>query len=175
MATNGVVLGPTRTFGQVAAEASGRRAVRLSNVGQFVQFINATPSNSIVVRYSIPDRGPDFWTTLSVYVNGAFRTRLSVTSRYSWTYGGDGDFNRPWQNDPTRGNPHHFFDETHALVGDIPVGATVMLRKDGSDDASNYDIDLVDMEQVPPPLGQPPGFLSLSGDCGATPNDTSDD
>jgi hypothetical protein len=175
MVHSGVVMGPTRTFGQVASEASGRRAVRLSDVGQFVQFTNATPSNSIVVRYSIPDFGPDFWASLSVYVNGSFRSKLWVTSRYSWTYGGDGDFNKPWQNDPSIGNPHHFFDEAHALIGDIPVGATVMLRKDGDDGAPYYDVDLIDLEQVPAPLGQPPGFLSLSGDCGATPNDNSDD
>jgi len=159
MTTNGQQLGPTRTFGQSAAEASGRRAVRLGGTGQFVQFTNTTPSNSIVVRYSIPDGGPDYWVSLGVYVNGAFRTRLSLTSRYSWTYG----------------NPHHFYDEAHAMVGDIPVGATVMVRKDGEDAARYYDIDLVDMEQVGGPIGQPGGFLSLTGDCGGTPNDNSDD
>jgi hypothetical protein len=175
MTSTGALLGPTRTLGQSASEASGRMAVRLSNVGQSVQFVNRTPSNSIVVRYSIPDGGADRWVTLGVYVNGGLRTRLSMTSRYSWTYGGDADFNQPWQNDPGRGNPHHFYDEARALIGDIPVGATVMLRKDGSDVSAYYDIDLVDMEQAPGPLGQPGGFLSLSGDCGATPDDGSDD
>ena len=175
MTSNGSALGPTRTFGQVAAEASGRRAVRLSATGQSLQFVNASASNSVVVRYSIPDGGADYWVTLGVYVNGALRTRLSLTSRYSWTYGGDSDFNQPWQNDPSRGNAHHFFDEARALIGDIPVGATVMLRKDSADTAGYYDIDLVDMEQVPGPLGQPAGYLSLTSDCGATANDASDD
>lgn len=175
MTSSGSPLGPTRTFGQVAAEASGRRAVRLSGTGQSVQFVNASASNSIVVRYSIPDGGSSYWATLGVYVNGALRTRLSLTSRYSWTYGGDNDFNKTWQNDASRGNPHHFFDEARALVGDIPVGATVMLRKDSADTAAFYDIDLVDMEQVAGPKSQPAGFLSLSADCGATANDGSDD
>jgi hypothetical protein len=174
MQTNGAILGPTRAFGQVAAEASGRRAVRLSATGQYVQLTNRTPSNSIVVRYSIPDAGESYWVSLGVYVNGALRTRLALTSRYSWTYGGDADFNQSWQNDPGRGNAHHFFDEARALVGDIPVGASVTLRKDAGDAAASYDIDLVDMEAVPGPQGQPSGYLSLS-DCGATANDGSDD
>ena len=175
MTSTGSALGPTRTFGQSAAEASGRRAVRLGATGQAVSFTNATASNSIVVRYSIPDGGADYWTTLGVYVNGALRTRLSLTSRYSWTYGGDNDFNTTAQNSPSLGKAHHFWDESRALIGDIPVGATVMLRKDSADSAGYYDVDLVDMEQVAGPKAQPAGFLSLTADCGATANDGSDD
>jgi hypothetical protein len=175
MTTDGTVLGPTRTFTQVASEASGRKAVRLSQVGQSVQFVNATDSNSIVVRYSIPNGGASYWATLGVYVNGALSTRVSLTSRYSWSYGGDAVFNQPSQKDPSQGSPHHFFDEARALIGDVPVGATVMIRKDSGDSAAYYDIDLVDMEQVPAPLGQPGGYLSLTADCGATANDGSDD
>jgi hypothetical protein len=175
METNGVVLQPTRAFTQVASEASGRQAVRLSNTGDFVKFTNQSASNSIVVRYSIPDGGADYWTTLSVYVNDQPRGQLSLTSRYSWTYGGDDDFNHPDQNNPGRGTPHHFFDEARALIGDIPVGASVMLRKDGGDTASEYVIDLVDMEPVPGPLAKPQGFLSLTEDCGGTADDASDD
>lgn len=175
MATNGSKLGPTRTFGEVAAEASGRQAVRLDQTGEYVQFRNAYAANSIVLRYSIPDGGANYWTTISVYVNGVFRTKLNLTSRYSWTYGTEYQFNSPDQNNPALGVPHHFFDEARALLGDVPVGATVMLRKDANDGASRYDVDLVDMEQVAGPLGQPAGFLSLTNDCGAVPNDGRDD
>jgi hypothetical protein len=175
MTTNGAQLGPSRAFGNVAAEASGRQAVRLANVGQYVRFANGSDANSIVVRYSIPDGGLNYWATLSVYVNGTSRARLSVTSRYSWSYGGDADFNQPAQKDPASGSPHHFFDEARALIGDVPAGATVEIRKDTGDNAPYYDIDLVDMELVPPPLAQPGGYLSITADCGATPNDASDD
>src|SRR6185295_9469833 len=48
-ATNGVVIGPSRAFGDLAAEASGRRAVRLEAAGQHVQFTLDHPTNSIVV------------------------------------------------------------------------------------------------------------------------------
>jgi hypothetical protein len=171
--TNGTLVGPTRTMTEVAAEASARRAVRLDQTGEYVQFTNQSASNSIVVRYSIPDSadGTGIWATLGVYVDGELRTRLSVTSRYSWTYG---QFGNSQPNDPNQGSPHHFYDESHALIGDVPIGATVMLRKDADDMASYYVIDLVDMEQVPPPLPKPDGFLSIV-DCGATPNDDSDD
>jgi hypothetical protein len=175
MSTNGTVLAPTRSFGQVAAEASGRSAVRLDATGEYVQFQNAYAANSINVRYSIPDGGANYWTTLSVYVNGSLRTRLSLTSRYSWTYGSEYQFNSADQDNPSLGTPHHFFDEAHALIGDVPVGATVMVRKDSGDGASRYDIDLVDMEQVGAALGKPSGYLSLTSDCGAVANDGKDD
>ena len=176
METNGVVLQPSRVFTSVAAEASGRQAVRLSQAGQYVRFTTQSASNSIVVRYSIPDGGSDYWTTLGVYVNDELRKRLSVTSRYSWTYGGgDNDFNHPDQNNPSRGAPHHYFDEARALIGDVPAGAKIMLRKDAADAAMDYVIDLVDMEAVAPALAKPQGFLSVTEDCGATANDNSDD
>ena len=146
------------------------------SAGHYVRFTNQSASNSIVVRYSIPDGGSDYWATLGVYVNDELRKRLSVTSRYSWTYGGgDQDFNHPDQNNPARGTPHHYFDEARALIGDVPAGAKVMVRKDAADAAAEYVIDLVDMEAAPPALAKPQDFLSVSEDCGATPNDTSDD
>ena len=174
MDSNGDVLGPSTEFGQVPAEASNRRAVRLSEVGDYVKFESKERANGIVVRYSIPDSGHDYWTTLNVYVNDELRAHLAVTSRYSWTYGDDSKFNRPEQEDPGQGYAHHFFDEARALIGDVPKGATVMVRKDGDNGASHYDIDLVDLEPVPEPFGQPAGSINLR-DCGATPDDDSDD
>jgi len=172
--TNGTRIGPTRTFGDPAAEASGRRAVRLDATGQYVHITNKLAANSIVVRYSVPDKGegPDSWSTLSVYVNGAMRTKLNVTSRWSWTYGA---FGNKTPNDPGQGRPHHFYDEAHALIGDIPMGATVSVQKDASDTAGYYIVDLIDLEWVPPPLAQPANFMSITTDCGATPDDDTDD
>ncbi|MEA2700109.1 MAG: hypothetical protein QOI66_4380, partial [Myxococcales bacterium] len=144
----GTPLGPTRNVNStndIAAEASGRQAVRLATTNAYVEFKNSNPSNSIVVRYSIPDGGLDSTATLSLYVDGKFRQKLKVTSRYTWSYGGANDFaNTGVQNNQGAGTPHHFFDETHALVGDIPVGAMVRLQKDSDDTAAHYDIDLID-------------------------------
>src|SRR5690606_36167967 len=117
----------------------------------------------IVVRYSIPNGGLDYWTKLTVLVDGVERAKLDVTSRYSWSYRNDDDdiFNTAAQKDPNAGVAHHFFDETRALVGDIPVGATVTIRKSAGDGAAHYDIDLVEMEQVADPIAKPAGFKSI--------------
>ena len=175
MDTNGELLGPTRDFGQVASEASGRRAVRLHQQGDYVSFVNQATSNSVVVRYSIPDNGENYWTKLTVLVDDVERAKLDVTSRYSWSYRNDKDniFNKPEQNNPGSGTGHHF-DETRALVGDIPIGSKVTVRKSPGDGAAHYDIDLVEMEQVAEPLPQPAGFRSIV-DCGATNNGDQDD
>jgi hypothetical protein len=171
--TNGVRLGPSRTPGNFAAEASQRLAVRLDATGQYVRIISKAVANSIVVRYSVPDtgEGTGSWSTLTVYVNGMMRAKLSVTSRFSWTYGA---FGNATPNDPAQGSPHHFYDETRALIGDIPAGATVSVQKDADDTSAYYILDLIDLEQVPPPLPQPTGSIPIT-DCGATADDDTDD
>jgi hypothetical protein len=182
--TNGTVIGPSTTFGDPAAEASGRRAVKLSAQGQNVQFKLDHAANTIVVRYSIPDqqRGGQTdpapaspTTTLGVYVNGARKTSLTLTSRYMYVYG---DADAQGQGAKNPGNtPHHIYDEAHTApgeLGELPAGATISLQKDAMDSADFYIVDLVDFEQIGPPLTQPAGSLSLT-DFGATANDNSDD
>jgi hypothetical protein len=175
--TTGTVLGPARKTGtpfDIAVEASQRKAVRLTATGQYVRIKSAQQANSIVVRFSVPDSadGQGQASTLSVYVNGTFRQKLSLSSRWSWAYGTT--FVPKSSNNPADGNPHHYYDEAHALIGDIPAGQTVALQKDADDTAASYVIDLIDLEQVAPPLAQPAGSISIT-DCGATPNDASDD
>ncbi len=171
--TNGEVLGPDRTFGTFAAESSGRRSVKLKAVGQYVQFVAQAAANSIVVRYAIPDApaGGGITATLSLYVGGVFAQKLTLTSRYAWSYGGE----LYTYNEPAVQGAHHFFDETRALVKAIPAGATVRLQVDRDDTADYYVVDLVDLEQVAPPKPQPAGSLSIVADCGATPDDGRDD
>lgn len=173
--TTGTVLPPSRTFGDKAAEASGRSAVELDATGQSVTFKTAHPANSIVVRYSIPDApgGGGATATLGLYVNGTRTASLALTSRYSWTYG-DADAQGSGSENPGAGTAHHFYDEAHLLTGEIPAGATVALQRDSQDDAAFYVIDLVDFEEVPAPLAQPEGSLSIT-DYGATPDDGTDD
>ena len=92
-----------------------------------------------------------------------------MTSKYSWIYG---PF--PWYNDPGYSSAHHFFDEFRALIGDVPVGSKIKLQVDGKDILKNYDIDLIDLEQVDPALIKPVDFLSIT-DFGAVANDGIDD
>lgn len=170
--TNGAVLGATRVFGQIAAEASGRSVVRLNRTGQYVRFTALQEANSLVVRFVIPDApaGGGITATLSLYVDGAFRQKLTLTSRFAWSYGGE----TQTVNAPGARGAHHFFDEARALVGPIRAGASVKLQKDAGDSAPFYMIDLVDLEQVAPPAPMPEGFVSIA-DCGATPDDGTDD
>jgi hypothetical protein len=170
--TNGAILEPSRRFGEIAAESSGRQSVRLEEAGQYVAFTTIEPANSVVVRFAIPDaeQGGGITATLSLYVDDTFRQPLVLTSRYAWSYGGE----TGTSNDPGLGGPHHFFDEARALVGDIPTGAIVKLQKDDADSAAYYVIDLIDLEQVGPPKTMPENFASVT-DCGAMPDDGSDD
>jgi hypothetical protein len=171
--TNGVPVGPDRAFGTIASESSGRRAVRLEATGQFVELTSAQRANAIVVRYVVPDApgGGGISATLNLYVGGTFRQALTLTSKYAWSYGGE----TSTANDPGLGGAHHFYDETRALVGDVPPGAKVRLQKDPDSAAAYYVIDLVDLEYVAPALAQPAGFLSLAADCGAVAGDGNDD
>ena len=156
----------------MAAEASGREAVKLTATGQHVTFTAVQPANSLVVRYSIPDsaKGTGINATLSIYVNGAFQQKLAVTSRYSWAYD-----RLAYQNPkvPNAATAHHFYDEAHTLLQQIPAGATVTLQEDADDTAPYYVIDLIDLEQVGAPIPQPAGSLSIT-DCGADPSGESD-
>lgn len=171
--TNAEALLPDRTFGTVAAESSGRRALRLDQAGEYVQFQSTGPANSVVIRFVIPDSedGQGLESTISLYVDNVFRQKIQLTSKYAWSYGGE----ELTFNVPKAGGAHHFYDEARALVGDIPAGTTVKLQKDADDDAEYYVIDLIDLEQVAPPRAKPEGYFSIVEDCGATADDKLDD
>ncbi len=171
--TNGEPLLPDRTFGTVVAESSGRRAVKLDQAGEYVQFRSTGPANSVVVRFVIPDSedGQGLEATISLYVDNVFRQKIRLTSKYAWSYGGE----QETFNVPAAGGAHHFYDEARALVGEIPAGALVKLQKDADDTADYYVVDLVDLEQVAPPKSRPGGYLSIVEDCEAIPDDGRDD
>ena len=165
-ATDGTRTGPDRRFTTIAAEASGRRAVRLDRRGQYVEFTLARPANALTARVAIPD-GPDgigIDARLEVLAGGAPLGHLDVTSRYGWYYGA-----YPFTNRPADGRPHHVFDEARLLLGrTLPAGTRVRLRVPADAKAAWYVVDLADFEQVPPPLPRPAGALSVT-DFGADP------
>jgi len=159
MATTGTIIGPQFGSHLLASEASGRKCVRLSAVGDYVQFTAASSANAIVVRYSVPDTSDGSGTnhTLSLYTNGTFAAKLPLTSRYSWLYGA-----YPFTNNPAAGLARNFYDEVRMLGLSINSGDSVRLQKDVTDTASNYVIDLVDLESVAAPLAAPPNSLSVT-------------
>jgi hypothetical protein len=157
--STGSLIGPSRRFSTIAAEASGRRAVKLLGRGQFVQFTLQAPANAVTVRYAIPDsrdgRGRN--STLGVYVGDERIASLHVTSRYGWFYG-----SYPFTNRPSDGRAHHFFDEARLLLGRVlPTGAQVRIAIGAGDDSPWYVVDLADFELVPPPLPRPANAISI--------------
>ena len=170
-ATNGTVIGPSYTQGQLADEASGRKAVTLQGSGQSVTFTTPVATNSIDFRYSIPDSsdGSVYTAPLSLYINGTKQTDFTLTNAYSWYYG-----SYPFTNTPGSGNPHHFYDEVHRLFStSYPAGTTFKLQVDSEDTASSYTIDFADFEQVGAALTQPSGSVSVTSE-GADPTGVND-
>ncbi|WP_420884053.1 hypothetical protein [Micromonospora sp. CPCC 205547] len=48
-------MGPDRFYGTLPSEASGREAVTLDSVGEYVEFTLTVPANAVTFRYSLPD------------------------------------------------------------------------------------------------------------------------
>jgi len=78
---------------------------------------------------------------------------------------------------PSDGSPRTFFDDAHTFISGAAVapGSTIRLQKSAANTAAFYNIDVVDLEAPPPPIGQPGNSLSITADCGAVANDSSVD
>ena len=153
MASTGTCLGPGTKPNAVEWESSGRKCVRLAVAGQYLEFTAKAVANAMVVRYSLPDApdGGGIDATLSLYQNGKFLRKLPVTSKYTWLYGKYPFSNRP---QPT---PRNFYDEVRTKDLAIHPGDKLRLQKDPDDAAGYYVIDLVDLEDIAPPLARPAG------------------
>lgn len=158
-----VAVGPNRVVGDLAGEASGRKAVTLGQTGSYVEWTTRAPTNSLVVRFSMPDASGGGGTTgsLGVYVDGQFVKNIDLTSRYAWLYGNEASPG----NQPGQGAPRHIYDEANALLGTtVQAGHTIRLQKTASNPGP-YTVDFVDLEQVAPQANpdparyvQPTGF-----------------
>ncbi|MET9499563.1 discoidin domain-containing protein [Streptomyces sp. NPDC006552] len=140
------VLGPNRTVGDLAGEASGRKAVTLDSTGSYVEFTTKAPTNTLVTRFSIPDAagGGGRDATLNVYVDGTFLKAIDLTSKYAWLYGAE---TGPG-NAPSAGAPRHIYDEANLLLGrTVPQGSRIRLQKDAANDTT-YAVDFVSLEQA---------------------------
>ncbi|MFG1906559.1 discoidin domain-containing protein [Kribbella sp. NPDC048928] len=155
------VIGPNRTIGDLAGEASGRRAVTLNANGAYVEFTTRASTNTLVTRFSIPDSagGGGQSSTLSVYVNGTFAKTLPLTSKYSWLYGAEASPN----NSPGSGPARHIYDEANLMLDQTyPAGTKIRLQKDPSN-GTTYSIDFLDTEAATV-IGNPgAGFVTPDG------------
>ena len=160
------LVGPDRTFGTLAAEASGRRAVLLESARDFVEFTLAKSANALTVRYAVPDDAPDTADEgLEVYVQGERIAHIVTTPRYCCYYG-----RYPFTKHREDGNGHHFFDHARILLERVlPAGAVVRLARNFEREGAWCAIDLADFEMVPPPLSRPLRSISVM-DWGADAN-----
>jgi len=172
--TTGTVIGPDRTAYTLAAEASGRSAVRLLP-GQYVEFSLPKAANAITVRYSIPDSatGGGIDSPLAVSIRNASK-RMTLTSKYSYLYN-----QYPFTNDPNAGllhpdwwitecscvpaattptpqiskpfRPMHFYDEQRLLLGKTYRAGDVIRLTAPSNAAAWTVIDLLDTHLVAAP------------------------
>ena len=188
-ATNtGTVIGPDTSAYTLAAEASGRSAVRLTGVGQYVQFVLPRAANALTLRYSIPDApdGGGIDAPISLLINGHHVASPVLTSQYAWLYN-----LYPFSNDPnaapthldwwltecscvpsattpeptfaTPFRPNHFYDEQRILLKQTySAGTTVRFQMPESSPAAWMVIDLMDSQLVAPPAHQPAGSLSVT-------------
>ncbi|MDB5436325.1 MAG: coagulation factor 5/8 type protein [Phenylobacterium sp.] len=157
--TNGEIIGPDRTFTTLAAEASGRRAVRLEGVGGYVEFVLDRPADAVSLRYALPDspEGRGLEGEIALYADGVRLGALALTSRYGWFYG-----RYPFTNQPKDGRPHHFYDEARLrLARVLPAGTRVRFVVEKADGAAWRVLDLADFELVGPPARPPANAISI--------------
>ncbi|MBT2445099.1 discoidin domain-containing protein [Streptomyces sp. ISL-36] len=153
------VVGPNRTVGDIAGEASGRKAVNLDATGEYVEFTTRAPTNTLVTRFSLPDApgGGGIDSTISVYVDGVLKKALPLTSKYAWLYGSE---TSPG-NSPGAGAPRHIYDEAHLMLGEtVRAGSRIRLQKDAAN-TSTYAIDFISLEQVAPVANPDPARYTV--------------
>lgn len=170
---------PTTEFSSPQLEASGHAYVNLSGTGQYVLWTNNTGQaiSAVNMRYSIPDApgGGGISSTIDFYVNGTYRGAISVNSTQTWVYESSTNYNGMTQAPYPGSTPHVFWDEASFFVpgGAIPAGGTFAFQMDAGNNASYYNIDVVDLES-PVALAQPTNSLSIL-DYGAVSNSPSFD
>lgn len=170
---------PTTPFSSPELEASGHAFVQLIANGQSVTWTNNTGQNitAVNLRCCIPDApaGGGIESTIDMYVNGAFRQAFSVNSMQNYCYEGT-NYNGQADKNPADGDPRGFWNDTHAFITNEPVapGDTITFQKDPANTAAFYDIDVIDLENPPPPAAQPANSLSIVS-YGAVPDDNSID
>ena len=168
----------SRTHGAIANESVRRACVRLATPGQRLRWTARASANTIVIRHCIPDTVDGGGSTgmVELWIAGKFRQHIQLDSHHAWLYG-EGE--NPQSDNPALGGAHRFFDDARTFVQGpaISVGDTVELRLGSpAKDAPEWlVVDLIDLEDVPPPSKTPPAGHLSAADFGATPDDDTDD
>lgn len=156
--TSGVVIGPDRSLGTLAAEASGRRAVRLERVGQSIDIRLTAPANALTIRYSIAaaQDGQRRPATALIEAGGRPPLIVPLTSRYSI-----GNIATPTAADPHK-PVHHYWEEIRVrLPQPIETGTNLSIRIAPGAAANPFAIDVIDAETLPTPVQAPARSISV--------------
>ncbi|MBW4084457.1 discoidin domain-containing protein [Paenibacillus sp. S150] len=184
-AYTGALIGSSTTAGNIASEASGRKAVRLTAAGQYVQITLAKAAQGVTVRYSIPDNaaGTGIDSAISMYIGGALFKDINLTSKYSWNYGewGTEGGEIRWSNNPNAASttPAHMYDEVSVVLDkSYPAGTVIRLQRNASNlnfsSTAGVTVDLIETEAIPAALTMPSNYVSITS-YGAVANDGVDD
>lgn len=160
MTTSGKLLGPVYGPYQVQTASSDQMCVALKGANAFVAFTAQQRANAMVIRYSLTDgaSGESRQAGLLILINGKAAAHAAICSKYSWLYG---DY--PFTNRPQAGKPRNFYDACRIKALSIEPGDQITIKLEGTPkDASSCMIDLVDLENVPPPLKAPQGAIWLT-------------
>lgn len=184
-AYSGAIVGSSTTAGNIASEASGRKAVQLTAAGQYVQITLAKAAQGVTIRYSLPDNaaGTGIDSAISMYIGGTLYKDINLTSKYSWNYGewGTEGGQIRWSNNPNAvsTSPHHMYDEVSVVLDkQYAAGTVIKLQRNSSNlnfsSTANVTVDLMETEAIPAALTMPSGYLSIIS-YGAVANDGVDD
>jgi hypothetical protein len=184
-AYTGALIGSSTVQGNLASEASGRKAVKLTSAGQYVQITLAKPAQGVTLRYSIPDNaaGTGIDSAISMYIGGTLFKDVNLTSKYSWNYGewGTEGGSTIWSNNPNAVSttPAHMYDEVSVVLDkSYPAGTVIKLQRNASNlnysSTASVTVDLIETEAIPAALTMPTGYVSIAN-YGAVANDGTDD
>ncbi|MET7457378.1 glycosyl hydrolase family 28-related protein [Streptomyces sp. NPDC005574] len=168
--TNGTHLDASGPHARLVEESVARSVVRLCGPDEYVEFHLTAPADALTVRYSLPDAptGGGRTQQLVLRIDGEECQRLTLTSRYSWYYGG-----YPFTNDPAAGRAHHLYDDVHVLLGrTCPPGTRVTLRPVAGAEVP-VTVDIACFEETGGPATPPRDALSVL-DFGADLTGTTD-
>jgi hypothetical protein len=163
-------------------EASGRAYATLSAQGQSLTFQVTGAANSIVVRHNVPFVSPyntlaGPGATLHLWVNNESTNRQVTQVVYtSTTRAASQVFNALSLSSYHNESNTAYWEETRALISGPPLnpGDSLRLEVDSGDNGTPYNIDCIDLENVPAPLSQPTNTYSVTS-YGAYGNGIHDD
>jgi len=162
------VRGPSFDQDKTEAEASERKYVALTKRGSYVEWTLKNSADGVVLRFTMPDSadGTGRSGKLALYINEKRIRDIPLTSYHAWQYFDKTKIPRHPHNDPKKakgvGSCRMRFDEVRFRL-DQKVGKSDRLRiQKDVDDGIEYGVDFIEVEEVPPAIEKPDGFLDAT-------------